>query len=158
MLISSETWAIVAATGLGPIFAVGITLWREAVTEKYRRRFSVFRTLMATRKVPISPEHVNAVNLVEVDFYKCRAVEAAWLAYKDHLNTGPDDAPFNDDERRQIDIVFALLEERYKGELQLIVLRTDEGNYVLTEPRERRPDYDRVIGKLHILIDFLYRE
>ena len=34
----------------------------------------------------ISNEHVNAINLVEAEFYKCRGVEAAWLNYKNHLN------------------------------------------------------------------------
>jgi hypothetical protein len=86
MAISQETWAIVAATGLGPILAVGLTLWREAVNSKYNRRLHVFRTLMSTRRLAISLDHVNAINLVEVDFYKCRKVEAAWGIYKSHLN------------------------------------------------------------------------
>jgi hypothetical protein len=86
MQISPETWAIVAATGLGPIVAVAITLWRTEVTSKYNRRVHVFRTLMATRRVGISPDHVNALNLVEVDYYGCDKVEAAWSEYKDHLN------------------------------------------------------------------------
>ena len=42
---------------------------------------------MATRKIGISNEHVNALNLIEVDFYKCKEVEAAWKSYLDHLNT-----------------------------------------------------------------------
>ena len=83
---SSETLAIVAATFLGPVAAVLITLWREAVREKRNRRLYVFRTLMATRKIPISNEHVNAINLVEVDFYGCKNVEAAWKDYSKHLN------------------------------------------------------------------------
>ena len=91
MHISQETWAIVAATGLGPILAVIITLWREGARDKYNRRLWVFRTLMATRKVPISNDHVNAVNMVEVDFYGCKSVDGAWKLYKDHLNTGPED-------------------------------------------------------------------
>jgi hypothetical protein len=47
---------------------------------------------MATRQIPISNEHVNAINLVEVEFYKCSSVETAWKYYKDHLNSGPEDA------------------------------------------------------------------
>jgi len=47
---------------------------------------------MATRRVPISNDHVNALNLVEVNFYKCQKVEAAWREYKNHLNSrGPED-------------------------------------------------------------------
>jgi hypothetical protein len=29
---------------------------------------------------------VNAINLIEVDFYGCAAVEAEWKTYKNHLN------------------------------------------------------------------------
>jgi hypothetical protein len=86
MAISQETLAIVAATFLGPILAVCVTLWREAVTAKYNRRLHVFRTLMSTRRIAISLDHVNAINLVEVDFYKCSRVEVAWGLYKNHLN------------------------------------------------------------------------
>ncbi len=35
--------------------------------------------------VGLSPEHVNALNLVEVDFYRCADVQAAWCGYKGHL-------------------------------------------------------------------------
>ena len=97
MAITADTWAVVAATGLGPVLAVALTLgftyWREieAIKEKaregiYNRRLHVFRVLMSTRRVRISPDHVNAINLVEVDFYGCAAVEAEWKTYKSHLN------------------------------------------------------------------------
>ena len=102
MAISSDTWAIVAATGLGPILAVLITLWRTEISSKYNRRLYVFRTLMATRKVGISPDHVNAINLIEVDYYGCRKVEAAWSEYKDHLNDNskPEDEPWREKKER----------------------------------------------------------
>ncbi len=41
--------------------------------------------LMATRKTNISAEHVNALNLVEVDFYHCPKVQVSWKAYRAHL-------------------------------------------------------------------------
>ena len=104
MAISSDTWAIVAATGLGPILAVLITLWRTEISSKYNRRLYVFRTLMATRKVGISPDHVNAINLIEVDYYGCRKVEAAWSEYKDHLNDNskPEDEPWREKKERLV--------------------------------------------------------
>jgi hypothetical protein len=90
MAITADTWAVVVATGLGPVLAVALTLaftyWRETSDAKYNRRLNVFRMLMATRRVGISPDHVNAINLVEVDFYGCAAVEAEWKTYKNHLN------------------------------------------------------------------------
>ena len=97
MILTADTWAIAVATCLGPILAVALTLgftyWRETSGTKYNRRLSVFRTLMATRRVGISPEHVNAINLVEVDFHGCAAVEAEWKIYKNHLHddTKPED-------------------------------------------------------------------
>lgn len=90
--MNADTWAIVAATGLGPIFAVLITFWRESRNSVMTRRLWVFRTLMATRRTGISPEHVNALNLVEVDFYACEKVQEQWKNYKDHLfSNAPED-------------------------------------------------------------------
>lgn len=94
--MSGETWAIVAATALGPVFAVMISFWRDDRKERRNRRLEVFKTLMATRQIPISNDHVTAINLVEVEFYKCHGVETAWKYYKDHLHTGPEDAAWRD--------------------------------------------------------------
>ncbi|HEY4042514.1 MAG TPA: hypothetical protein VGM32_11810 [Rhodopila sp.] len=56
MTISADSWAIVAATGLGPILAVGLTLgftyWRETIGAKYNRRLGV--------TPPPQPAAVNA--------------------------------------------------------------------------------------------------
>ena len=57
-----DVGAIVAATFLGPVFAVMISLWREARRDVRNRRLYVFRTLMATRRLAISNDHVNALN------------------------------------------------------------------------------------------------
>ncbi|MFM0695631.1 hypothetical protein PQQ64_25565 [Paraburkholderia graminis] len=107
--MNPDTWAIVAATFLGPIFAVAITLWRDSASKKYTRRLHVFRTLMATRKIGISPDHVNALNLVEVDFYKCTKVEIAWKSYLEHLNLSgrpEDDAWRETKEKRLAELLF----------------------------------------------------
>lgn len=99
--MSGETWAIVAATGLGPILAVLITFWRDGRNSLHMSRLYVFRTLMATRRVGISPEHVNALNLVEVDFYKCANVQKQWQLYKEHLfSTGLADEAWHEKQER----------------------------------------------------------
>jgi len=85
MSISADTWAVVLATGIGPVAAVGISLWREARNSLKIRQLWVFRTLMMTRRLGISPDHVNALNLVEVDFYKRRKVQENWKIYKEYL-------------------------------------------------------------------------
>jgi hypothetical protein len=83
-----DTWAVVLATAAGPIGAVLITFWREGRASLRSRRLEIFRTLMATRQIPISQEHVNSLNLIEVDFYGCHSVQKEWLAYKAHLFSG----------------------------------------------------------------------
>ena len=56
---------------------------------------------MATRRVGISTEHVNALNLVEVDFYRHEAVQQNWRSYKEHLfSDGPEDAPWHEKKER----------------------------------------------------------
>jgi hypothetical protein len=87
--MSGETWAIVFATFLGPIGAVLVSLWREKGREKHNRRFYIFRTLMATRGVPAIREHVDALNLVEVDFHGVKSVQDAHRTYLAHLRMVP---------------------------------------------------------------------
>jgi hypothetical protein len=69
-----DTWAVVVATAAGPVGAVLITFWRENRANLRARRLQIFRTLMATRQIPISREHVNSLNLIEVDFHRCEKV------------------------------------------------------------------------------------
>jgi hypothetical protein len=76
-----ETWAIVAATFLGPIAAIGVSLWRERRSRIRERQMWIFRTLMATRKVAVREEHVSAINQIEVEFFSDRVVMSAWQNY-----------------------------------------------------------------------------
>lgn len=106
-----DTWAVVLATFFGPIAALIITFIRDSRGQKYNRRVWVFRTLMATRKVGISPDHVNALNVIEVDFYKCKKVEAAWKSYLDHLNDPravEDEAWHETREKRLAELLFQM--------------------------------------------------
>jgi hypothetical protein len=82
-----EAIAIILATFLGPIFAVLVTIWREGRSELHKRQTYIFRTLMATRRIAVSREHVDALNLIEVDFYKVAPVQTAYREYLKHLQT-----------------------------------------------------------------------
>jgi hypothetical protein len=86
-VISSETIAIAAATLIGPIAAVLITRWNDNRAQDRQRRLHVYRTLMATRRVSVSEQHVGAINLIEVEFHGVKPVIEAWSAYITHLNT-----------------------------------------------------------------------
>jgi hypothetical protein len=71
--MDTQNWvfgvAVIAATFLGPIVAVGITLWAQARSEKRGRRLTVFRELMAHRRVQLSENFVRGVNLTEIEFH-----------------------------------------------------------------------------------------
>ena len=81
--MSNDTWAIVIATFMGPIFAVWISLWREARTDRQNRRFYIFRTLMATRKIAMSRGR-SMPQSGETEFQGVPSVQPA-AAYVGHL-------------------------------------------------------------------------
>jgi len=100
MAIAADTWAVVLATATGPVAAVLITFWRER-RASIRARPELFRTLMATRRVGISAQHVNSLNLIEVDSYGRANVLKEWLAYKSHLFSGsPEDDAWRETKER----------------------------------------------------------
>jgi len=45
---------------------------------------------MATRGAPLSPGHVEGLNVVDVEFYGVERVVSAWRAYHDHLTHYPE--------------------------------------------------------------------
>lgn len=80
--------AIVVAALLGPVLAVQAQKWLERRRDVTERRLAIFRTLMATRSAMISPQHVEALNAVPVEFYgargKLKQINDAWKLYLDH--------------------------------------------------------------------------
>lgn len=86
-------WVIAGCTLLGPVLAVQAQKWVEGFREKNARRLTIFRTLMATRALNLSPAHVEALNSVPIDFYKDKLVMDAWEEYFMHLTTAPTDNP-----------------------------------------------------------------
>lgn len=80
--------AIVVAALLGPVLAVQTQKWLERKRETKERRLFIFRTLMATRAAMLSPQHVEALNAVPVEFYgknkRLKQINEAWKLYLDH--------------------------------------------------------------------------
>ena len=83
--------AIVAATLLGPVLAVQAQKWIERATARKNRKDYIFRTLMATRAARVSQEHVQALNMIDLEYYggggRNKNVREAWNEYRNHLNT-----------------------------------------------------------------------
>ena len=86
---------MVVAVVLGPILAVQAQKMIEQWRENRARKLSVFTVLMATRGTPLSPEHVQALNMIDLEFSaekpRERAVREAWKVYLDHLGDAPQD-------------------------------------------------------------------
>lgn len=80
-------WSILAATFLGPIAAVLITRYIDQLRERRSRRLWIFRTLMATRRSSLAPEHIAALNQIELDFQSAPGVMEAYRTYMKHLAT-----------------------------------------------------------------------
>jgi len=91
--ISLEGWLTLAAVVLGPILAVQAQKYMESVREARERKLHVFRELMATRMARLSTRHVEALNLIDLEYRRDlkadRAVLGAWKAYHDSLFNTP---------------------------------------------------------------------
>jgi hypothetical protein len=79
--------ATITAIVLGPILAVAIDRIQQRWTDKKRRRLEILRDLMRTRRARLDPMHVGALNLVDLEFYGCRAVMDSFRHYIEHLSS-----------------------------------------------------------------------
>lgn len=86
--MNGQTWlalATIVAILIGPIAAVMVTRYIDEKRAEQQRRMDVFRTLMRTRRLALSPDHVGALNLVEIEFHGEKDVLSAWREYLTHL-------------------------------------------------------------------------
>ncbi|QOR38570.1 hypothetical protein HNO52_08650 [Billgrantia diversa] len=83
----------IVAILLAPIAAVQVQKWLEVFREQRGRRLNVFKTLMATRAANVSPEHVQALNMIDLEFQgkRYKPITDTWKAYLDHLASYPKD-------------------------------------------------------------------
>lgn len=84
---------MIAAVLLGPVLAVQVQKFIEKINDVKIRKLWVFKTLMATRGAALSPQHVQALNMIDLEFTsnnkKDKAVIDAWKTYLDHLCKAP---------------------------------------------------------------------
>ncbi|MCB5177580.1 DUF6680 family protein [Microvirga lenta] len=73
-MFAGVDWAVVIATFVGPIVAVGITLWAQARDSHKRNRMELFSNMMRSRRSPTAIEFVGSLNLVPVHFHSDQAV------------------------------------------------------------------------------------
>jgi hypothetical protein len=88
--ISLEAWLTIVAIILGPILALFAQRALDWIREKKNRKLRLFRELMVTRYMRLSPRHVEALNMVPLEFKDEggeKKVLDAWKEYLDHLGT-----------------------------------------------------------------------
>lgn len=85
MSITSYEFISVSAILLGPILAIIASQVIENLREKRARKMEIFRTLMRTRRTPVVPEHVGALNLIEIEFAKRAKIIDAWKELLRHF-------------------------------------------------------------------------
>jgi microsomal dipeptidase-like Zn-dependent dipeptidase len=114
--MDTSAGAIVVATLLGPVFAVQVQKYLERHRDQKRVKDTIFRTLMTTRANRLAPDHVQALNGIEIAFYgggeKEKRVREGWRAYHDYLN----DRSYQPDRMqewmvKQIDLFIELLHD-----------------------------------------------
>ncbi len=59
---------------------------REEDREAKKSKLQILKTLMATRGANLCADHINALNLIDFEFYKVEEVRKAWKEYLAHLN------------------------------------------------------------------------
>src|SRR4051794_12725865 len=103
---ASPEW-IILATLLGPVLAVQAQKYIERARERSNKKGWVLHALMATRAARLSPEHVQALNMIDLVFFGHvigarvwrskteQEVLDRWREYHDHLNTKRGDTDAN---------------------------------------------------------------
>jgi hypothetical protein len=86
--------AVVFATLFGPVLAVFVTRYIDGQRDRRGRRMEVFRSIMAARRAPLSPDRVRALNMVEIEFHGVKSVETAYGDLFQHFHTPLTEANF----------------------------------------------------------------
>jgi hypothetical protein len=96
--IDTKDWLMIAATILGPILAVQAQKAIERWRSRREARLRIFYVLMANRATQLAPEHVQALNQIDLEFLpspfwvaplqqkKDKEVLSAWALYSQALN------------------------------------------------------------------------
>lgn len=87
---------IVLATLVSPFLAVAAQKALERWRSRHDQKIWIFKTLMATRATTLSPNHVQALNMIDLEFSGTSSAETRvrqlWREYLDQLGSLPENA------------------------------------------------------------------
>jgi hypothetical protein len=75
--IRLEGWLTLIAVIVGPVLAVQAQKYIERRREERIRKVFLFRELMATRAARLSQRHVEALNLIDLEYNQTKSKERA---------------------------------------------------------------------------------
>ena len=88
--MTTNDWLTIAAIVIGPIAAVGITLWIENRRKIHEAKLVTLRILMSTRDLPSDPSYQIAVKLIPIEFNDCPSVLSAHREFLEATNVESD--------------------------------------------------------------------
>lgn len=134
--LNQTSWVEIVAILIGPLVGIWVTRLVDRAKEGSARRFSVFETLMRTRGLELSPEHVGAINMVPVVFKgsKHRDVQQAWGRLMDSLNSPEWDA--DDMKLRE-----GAIKRSFNCRMSLLQVAASAVGERMPENEEHRPGY-----------------
>ena len=89
--MSISDWTVIIAILVAPLLAIQVQKIIESIKETRARKMQIFKALMATRATPLSPIHVEALNMIDIEFYKNKKVVEAWKLLNDSFSSYPTD-------------------------------------------------------------------
>jgi len=87
--MNTSEWLTIIAIILAPIVALQIQKYLEDRKEIKARKMQIFRTLMATRANRLSPPHVEALNMIDIEFYNNEEITNIWKSMLDNFASYP---------------------------------------------------------------------
>jgi hypothetical protein len=70
---------------LSPLIALEVQRYIDIFRERRVRKMRVFETLMTTRRDDVSQYHVQALNMIDIDFYGIRLLGKNWRTKKEKM-------------------------------------------------------------------------
>lgn len=84
-------WLVILAIIVAPILAVQIQRFIGNIKEIKTRKMQIFRTLMATRATRLDAKHIEALNMIDIEFFENKKITEAWKLLLDNFVNYPKD-------------------------------------------------------------------
>ncbi|MFH1997720.1 MAG: DUF6680 family protein [Patescibacteria group bacterium] len=89
-------WLAILAILLAPLLAVQVQKFIENRKDIKNRKLQIFKALMATRATPLYPAHVEALNMIDIEFYNDKKIVDTWKLMHDNFYNYPKDPKAQD--------------------------------------------------------------